>query len=80
MTDERKWVGSCDQGGLLVLDGGVEISSREKLGQRWPGKATAAAQGPCQVTWVQKAQNQQVKLKATFLSHLTFRLTQQVGK
>lgn len=72
--------GLCDQGGLLVFDGGTEISSREKLGQRWAGKATVAVQGPCQATWVQKAQNRQVRLKAMFLSHLTFRLTQQVGK
>ena len=67
MTDERKWVGSCDQREVLLFNKGMEISSRKKLlGQRWAERTTALAQGPCWVTWVPEAQSQQVKLKVTF--------------
>lgn len=65
MTDESKWVGSCDQREVLLFNKGTEISSRKKLGQRWAGRTTAAAQAPCWVTWVPEAQSQQGKLKVT---------------
>jgi len=66
MTDERKWVGACDQRQVLLFYKGTEISSRKKLGQRWAGRTTAAAQAPCWVTWVPEAQESAVKLKVTF--------------
>ena len=48
MTDERKWVGTCDQREALLFNKGMEISSRKKLlGQRWAERTTALAQAPC---------------------------------